>query len=333
MLKNRGELSKLFVIIFIIILIFIDIPLISSLSDRVGQLKVTLEHPFLVDGKWISASELEVGDELTTDDGKKVRITEIGDMQETERLDVYNLETADYHNFVIEDNLIVHNSNPSRAGRISRNEIGPTEVRAYVAEQVYYFDWGRKSARLGGDTGMKEIIFVDHADPDLARIVRQEYDDIFGKLSEFPEKFELELAAAQFAGRMNQKLPFLGWRNIDTLGRTLGPRAVEEAVLQHLKFLGEEGEHLSTLGRLGELDCTGQALTIREALGRESGWRLYRDVSLMGHPRAHTFLAKQFGTNYVIVDASELAGSCGHGFVVDICDWRYSEVNLNVLGK
>jgi len=76
-----------------------------------GKLKVTQEHPFLVDDEWIPASDLEIGDELTTIDGKKVRITNIQDIETQEPFLVYNLEADPYHDFVVsEDNLVVHNS-------------------------------------------------------------------------------------------------------------------------------------------------------------------------------------------------------------------------------
>ena len=41
------------------------------------ELQVTEEHPFYVNGEWMPAKQLAVGDELSTIDGKKVRITEI----------------------------------------------------------------------------------------------------------------------------------------------------------------------------------------------------------------------------------------------------------------
>ena len=45
-----------------------------------GELRVTQEHPFLIEDEWIPASDLIVGDVLKTFDGKLVRITEIRDV-------------------------------------------------------------------------------------------------------------------------------------------------------------------------------------------------------------------------------------------------------------
>jgi len=75
-----------------------------------GQLQVTEEHPFLVNGSWISASDLKVGDILTTSDGKNVTIKKITDIGQKTK--VYNLEAGIFHNFVVGDeNVVVHNSN------------------------------------------------------------------------------------------------------------------------------------------------------------------------------------------------------------------------------
>ena len=45
-----------------------------------GELRVTQEHPFFVDGVWVQASDLQVGDELMTSSGQKVRIISIEDV-------------------------------------------------------------------------------------------------------------------------------------------------------------------------------------------------------------------------------------------------------------
>ncbi|MBR9704166.1 hypothetical protein GOV12_02050 [Candidatus Pacearchaeota archaeon] len=77
-----------------------------------GELKVTMEHPFLIDGSWVNASDLVVGDEISTIDGRLARITRIKDVVSDEAFKVYNLEASVFHDFVVgEDKLIVHNSN------------------------------------------------------------------------------------------------------------------------------------------------------------------------------------------------------------------------------
>lgn len=103
---------------FSFLLVFLLVLTLSFISA--GTLKVTEEHPFLIDGEWIPASELEVGDELTLINGSKVVIKNIEDFEMEEPFPVYNLEAGEFHNFVVcgeEDctendvGVVVHNSN------------------------------------------------------------------------------------------------------------------------------------------------------------------------------------------------------------------------------
>ena len=75
-----------------------------------GELHVTQEHPFLINKEWVPASSLEVGDELNTLDGKIVKIININDINLESPIDVYNLEAGVFHDFIISENIIVHNS-------------------------------------------------------------------------------------------------------------------------------------------------------------------------------------------------------------------------------
>ena len=86
--------------------IFILIVLLSLSFVSAFQISVTREHPFLVNGNWISASSLQVGQILENIHGKKVRITNIEDVKKD--TSVFNIETSS-NNYVV-DNLIVHNS-------------------------------------------------------------------------------------------------------------------------------------------------------------------------------------------------------------------------------
>lgn len=116
------------------------IVLLSILSFVSGsQLKVTEEHPFLINGSWISASQLQVGDLLTTVDGKNVRITSIEDVVEETNFSVYNLESKEYSDFVVDggDNLsvVVHNSDKnsivvSLMGKAYRDALGVGRIGA-----------------------------------------------------------------------------------------------------------------------------------------------------------------------------------------------------------
>jgi len=113
LMSNAREIKVNFNLI--LITLFIGLFVFLSSFASAGELKVTEEHPFLVNGEWISASELKVGDLLQTADGKKVRITEIEDIIDNNSFPVYNLEAGRYHNFVVDSGdgleVVVHNSN------------------------------------------------------------------------------------------------------------------------------------------------------------------------------------------------------------------------------
>ncbi|MBR9705021.1 hypothetical protein GOV12_06430 [Candidatus Pacearchaeota archaeon] len=124
MLK-RGIIIEL-IIVFIIV--FVSTGIISA-----GTLKVTNEHPFLINGKWIDAKDLVVGDMIMTLDGKLAQISGIKDVLLKEAFKVYNLEASVFHDFVVsEDNLIVHNSN-RYVPRIDPGEVYPLSTEQKIA--------------------------------------------------------------------------------------------------------------------------------------------------------------------------------------------------------
>ena len=91
------------VILLVICFLALSFSIVSA-----SQLKVTSEHPFLVNNNWIPASQLQVGDKLKTSDGKQVVIKNITEVED--RVEVYNLEASPYSDFVVSDGVIVHNS-------------------------------------------------------------------------------------------------------------------------------------------------------------------------------------------------------------------------------
>ena len=104
--------KRVLFVLFFIALFVIGVSAFSfnqNLFSKGGELKVTLEHPFLLNGSWVEAKDLKVGDELFTVSGKKARITSIRDVNSS--VDVYNLEVEDYSDFVLSDGIVVHNSN------------------------------------------------------------------------------------------------------------------------------------------------------------------------------------------------------------------------------
>ncbi|MBR9704674.1 hypothetical protein GOV12_04630 [Candidatus Pacearchaeota archaeon] len=100
----KKKCSFTFIIVFIILILFTN-------PINAGTLKVTNEHPFLINNQWIDASDLVVGDLIKTIDGKLAKITNIQDIFLKNPTKVYNLEASIFHDFVVgKDQLIVHNS-------------------------------------------------------------------------------------------------------------------------------------------------------------------------------------------------------------------------------
>jgi len=88
-----------------------------------GELKVTDEHPFLINNKWIPANQLNIGDNLTLADERQAVITDIKKVSLENPVKVYNLETENYHDFIV-NGVIVHNSNavPANSLRVIETE-------------------------------------------------------------------------------------------------------------------------------------------------------------------------------------------------------------------
>ena len=95
--------------LFLAIVLVLFMPLIAASS---GSLQVTTEHPFLIKGKWVPASQLKPGDTFTTLSGKTAVIRKIEDVTLKDPFPVYNLEAGVYHDFVVGPfDIVVHNSN------------------------------------------------------------------------------------------------------------------------------------------------------------------------------------------------------------------------------
>ncbi len=76
-------------------------------------LDVTHEHPFLINGIWKKAQDLNINDTLTTFDGRKVLVDSINFIQSKELLNVYNFIVEGYHTYYVSgSNILVHNGNP-----------------------------------------------------------------------------------------------------------------------------------------------------------------------------------------------------------------------------
>ena len=80
---------------------FVRTSVVMELVVHGQSIKTTAEHPFYVplQGKFVAAGELQVGEQLVGHDGKLVEIESIGSTGEVTT--VYNLRVADFHTYFV----------------------------------------------------------------------------------------------------------------------------------------------------------------------------------------------------------------------------------------
>ncbi len=71
-----------------------------------GHLRVTPNHPFYSNGRWMPIGDLQVGDVIFTSQAKEELITEIVKVEDT--VEVYDIEVNPYHNYFA-GGYLVHN--------------------------------------------------------------------------------------------------------------------------------------------------------------------------------------------------------------------------------
>ena len=74
-----------------------------------GRIRVTINHPLFINGKWIRADELKLGDPLA--EGVVTSIDKV-----YERVPTYNFATEIYHTYLVKSSnelIIAHNENPT----------------------------------------------------------------------------------------------------------------------------------------------------------------------------------------------------------------------------
>ena len=150
-MKKRGY----FLLVLIVSLIF-TLGIVTSLNyNGKGILKVTNEHPFLLNGKWIVANDLKVGDKLFLLNGKKAKITSIKDVYE--ETFVYNLEANSYSDFILSNGIIVHNSNVPKLdcvlGSCKVDVIYPDGIEQMTFSKFYQKYQNNPSLRIIGSDG------------------------------------------------------------------------------------------------------------------------------------------------------------------------------------
>jgi len=268
--------------------------LLSSISlAETSQLKVTPEHPFYLNGKWVEASELKPGDKLKTIDGKTAVIKNIQKVKTEKPITVYNLEDDFYlHNYVVGDGLVVHNS----------------QKAAMTSQEILEIDWGHTSEKYFGKPGEVEWIIIDDIDSKDAARIRFYYKQIFDN-----PRISIERKVEKFSLEMARELPFMG-KNSEYYawnGDELAP-----ALEKYLSLFKTGPKKLSFLFRHKKLACNSQHLAIKQALGPERRWELYHDVTPDGRQRVHSILAKKIGLDALIMDSTELQGKFNHGWTM-----------------
>ena len=149
--------------------------LVNIITDDGRDIETTMFHPFYVKnvknedgtGEWKAASNLKAGDELLSEDGKKVKVSEVKVEKLAEEITVYNLELDEVHTYYVAGGVLVHNrcgtSNTSDSetsyGKSSSN---CTELVPYYpanngavpgTEKKIYLMAGDKIDRFGGKKG------------------------------------------------------------------------------------------------------------------------------------------------------------------------------------
>jgi len=74
-----------------------------------GELNVTNDHPFYVDGRWVEAEDLKVGDNLTDREGNPIEISSITWVDKGIR--VHNIDVLSPDTFFA-GGYLVHNKGP-----------------------------------------------------------------------------------------------------------------------------------------------------------------------------------------------------------------------------
>ena len=112
--------------------------LVHIITDDGRDIETTMFHPFHVKnedgtGEWKAASNLKAGDELLSEDGKKVKVSEVKVEKLAEEITVYNLELDEVHTYYVAGGVLVHNgcgksnTNDSESG----SSTGKYQVGAY----------------------------------------------------------------------------------------------------------------------------------------------------------------------------------------------------------
>ena len=132
--------------------------LVHIITDDGRDIETTMFHPFYVKnedgtGEWKAASNLKAGDELLSEDGNKVKVSEVKVEKLAEEITVYNLELDEVHTYYVAGGVLVHNmcatdkkdlggvGNGSNSGINSENPLEDIEYTDKVKSQMDLGDY------------------------------------------------------------------------------------------------------------------------------------------------------------------------------------------------
>ena len=115
--------------------------LVHIITDDGRDIETTMFHPFYVKnedgtGEWKAASNLKACDELLSEDGKKVKVSEVKVEKLAEEITVYNLELDEVHTYYVAGGVLVHNG--CGTSDASDSEGGSTSVKT---GEFFIDDW------------------------------------------------------------------------------------------------------------------------------------------------------------------------------------------------
>ena len=97
-----------------------QVNMLVKILTNTDTIYTTTEHPFYVNGKWVNANKLNVGNSLTSFNGYKQRINRILNIADT-NVTVYNFRVANYNSYCVGiANLLVHNASAKPCGEPSK---------------------------------------------------------------------------------------------------------------------------------------------------------------------------------------------------------------------
>ena len=132
--------------------------LVHIITDDGRDIETTMFHPFYVKnedgtGEWKAASNLKACDELLSEDGKKVKVSEVKVEKLAEEITVYNLELDEVHTYYVAGGVLVHNG----CGKSNTND---SESGSNTALTVYDPEFAARQMLVGGETSEDLLVSI-----------------------------------------------------------------------------------------------------------------------------------------------------------------------------